>query len=45
MESGATEIPNKALKKKWKDSDTHVTPPLFGMVVLEFIYSPLQIVR
>ena len=45
MESGAVEIWNKALNKKWKDSDTHTMPPPASMVVLYIVYSPLQMVR
>ena len=45
MEFGATEIQNKALNKKIKDSDKHTIPHPSGMVFLYIIYYPLQMVR
>jgi hypothetical protein len=45
MESNASEIPSKALKKKWKASDTQMMPPPIGMDILYIIYTPLEMVR
>jgi hypothetical protein len=45
MESNASEIPSKALKKKWKESNAQMMPPPIGIDILYIIYTPLDIVR